>query len=194
MPTTFVPPFDKGENDTLKAARALGFTEYCAAFQDFNTNEDYRQGIKVEAVSLVFANESLQSMKDKTEQFLDDAHSIDTFVVLYHPADFSGPNGAVNAERVKVLADYIDYLRGTGRVQFTKLDRSTTTGNGAASSSTSSNAPSEAAAPSNNVWNGILTGSLSESLGAFGLIAFACVGLYWFTARPSSKRQPPQKL
>ena len=31
VPTTFLPPFDKSDNNTLKAAKALGFTEYCTA-------------------------------------------------------------------------------------------------------------------------------------------------------------------
>ncbi|MGZ7180367.1 MAG: DUF2334 domain-containing protein, partial [Halobacteriota archaeon] len=34
-PTSFIPPFDKGDNNTLKAAKALGFTEYSTAFRDF---------------------------------------------------------------------------------------------------------------------------------------------------------------
>jgi hypothetical protein len=45
------------------------------------------------------------------------------------------PNYTVNASKVNMLADYIKYLGGTGRVQFTTLDRSvTTTGNGTAAS------------------------------------------------------------
>jgi peptidoglycan/xylan/chitin deacetylase (PgdA/CDA1 family) len=199
VPTTFIPPFDKGDNNTLKAAKALGFKEYSTAFRDFNVNQGYREGIKVEAVSLVFANESLQSMKNETERFLNDAHSIDTFVVLYHPADFSGPGGAVNSERVKLLADYIDYLKATGRVQFTKLDRSWTT-EGAVGSSSSGASPSEATAPSNNEASSILTsiglnGGLSTLLAyAFGLIAFASIGFYWFIARSNSRKRRPKRL
>jgi hypothetical protein len=45
------------------------------------------------------------------------------------------PNYTVNASKVNMLADYIKYFEGTGRVQFTTLDRSvTTTGNGTAAS------------------------------------------------------------
>ena len=36
VPTTFIPPFDKSDNNTLKAAKALGFTEYSTAYRDFN--------------------------------------------------------------------------------------------------------------------------------------------------------------
>ena len=126
VPTTFMPPFDKSDNNTLKAAKALGFTEYSTAYRDFNILQGQREGIKVESVSLVW-NQSLASMKSETDRFLNDPHSIDTFVVLYHPSDFNGPNGVVNSQKVKQLADYIDYLKGTGRVQFTTFDRSLTT-------------------------------------------------------------------
>ncbi|MGA7076691.1 MAG: DUF2334 domain-containing protein [Halobacteriota archaeon] len=200
VPTTFVPPFDKGDNNTLKAAKALGFTEYSTAFRDFNVNQGQRGGIKVESVSLVFANESLESMKSETERFLNDPHSIDTFVVLYHPADFSGPNGVVNSERVKLLADYIDYLESTGRVQFTKFDRSLTTEGGGSSSNTAAS-PLKTAAASNNEANSIWTGNgLSGGLGAlslyasFGLIAFACIGFFWFMARSNPRRRRPKRL
>jgi peptidoglycan/xylan/chitin deacetylase (PgdA/CDA1 family) len=131
-PTTFLPPFDKGDDNTLRAAKALGFTKYCTSFQDFSMNQGSRDGIKVESVSLVLTNESLQSAESKTEQFLNDPHTIDTFVVLYHPADFSGPNGVVNPDKVKLLSDYIDYLKGKKDVVFTKLDRSWTVAGGGA--------------------------------------------------------------
>ena len=189
VPTTFIPPFDKGDNNTLKAAKALGFMEYSTAFRDFNINEGYMNGVRVDAVSLVFANESLQSMESTTDQFLNDTHGIDTLVVLYHPADFSGPDGAVNSERVKMLADYIDYLEGTGRVQFTKLDRTwTTEGSGSSSSSGASTSEASSILTSNGLSGGLGALPLYAS---FGLIAFACIGFFWFIARP--RRQPPPK-
>ncbi|MGZ4920314.1 MAG: DUF2334 domain-containing protein [Halobacteriota archaeon] len=128
-PTSFIPPFDKGDDNTLKAAKALGFTEYSTAFRDFNMNQGTRDGVHVETVSLVLANESLQSAESKTSQFLADTHSIDTFVVLYHPADFSAPGGSVNKEKIMLLKNYIGYLKGRGDVQFTTVDHSWTTGN-----------------------------------------------------------------
>lgn len=129
-PVTFLPPFDKGDDNTLRAAKALGFTDYCTAFRDFNMNEGSRDGIKVDSVSLMLTNESLRSAESKTEQFLNEPHTIDTFVVLYHPADFSGPNGVVNTNKVKLLSDYVDYLKGKKDVLFTKLDRSWTVAGG----------------------------------------------------------------
>jgi len=197
VPTTFIPPFDKGDNNTLKAAKALGFTEYSTAFRDFNINEGYMDGVRIDAVSLVFANESLQSMESATDRFLNDTHGIDTFVVLYHPADFSGPDGTVSSERVKMLADYIDYLKGTGRVQFTKLDHTWTT-EGGESSSSSGTSPVKTTVDSNNEANSIWTGiGLSGGLplyASLGLIAFACIGFLWFRVRSNPTRRPPKRL
>ena len=151
-PTSFLPPFDKSDNNTLKAAKALGFTEYCTAFADFNVNQGYREGIKIDTISIELGNNSLQSMENATEQWLNNDRSTDTFIVLYHPADFRGPDGAVNTAEVKLLGDYIDYLQGTGRVQFTTLDGSwTTTGNGAVASSSSQGATTVGATDAPNV-------------------------------------------
>ena len=189
VPTTFMPPFDKSDNNTLKAAKALGFTEYSTAFRDFNILQGQSEGIKIESVSLVFANQSLASLKNETEQFLNNPQSVDTLVVLYHPYDFSGPNGVVNLQRVKLLADYIDYLKGTGRVQFTTFNRSTTTDGAVSSSGVAS--PSETNASANAAGN-ILTGNRLNS-GFSALLAFACfalilVGFFWLIGRSSSKR------
>jgi peptidoglycan/xylan/chitin deacetylase (PgdA/CDA1 family) len=189
VPTTFIPPFDKSDNNTLKAAKALGFTEYSTSFGDFNVLQGQMGGIKVESVSLVFASANLTSMKNETERFLNNPHSIDTLVVLYHPSDFSGPNGVVNSQRVKLLADYIDYLKGTGRVQFTTFDRSWTTERPVHSSEVAS--PSETNA-SANAEGDILTGNGLNS-GFSALLVYACValivvGFFWLVGRSSSKR------
>lgn len=134
-PTSFLPPFDKSDNNTVKACKALGFTEYSTAFQDFNQNGGNLDGMRLDTISIELGNNTLQSLENATNQWLNDPYSINTFVVLYHPADFEGPNYTVNASKVTLLANYIDYLQGTGRVQFTTLDRSvTTTGNGTAAS------------------------------------------------------------
>ena len=151
-PTSFLPPFDKSDNNTVKACKALGFTEYSTAFQDFNQNGGNLDGMRLDTISIELGNNSLQSMENATEQWLNNDRSTDTFIVLYHPADFRGPDGAVNTAEVKLLGDYIDYLQGTGRVQFTTLDGSwTTTGNGAVASSSSQGATTVGATDAPNV-------------------------------------------
>jgi hypothetical protein len=93
--------------------------------------------------------------------------------VLYHPSDFSGSNGTVNSQKVKLLADYMDYLKGTGRVQFTTFNRSLTTESPVRSSGVAS--PSETNASTNAVGD-ILTGEGLNS-GFSALLVFACVAL-----------------
>jgi peptidoglycan/xylan/chitin deacetylase (PgdA/CDA1 family) len=189
VPTTFIPPFDKSDNNTLKAAKALGFTEYSTAYRDFNIQQGQSKGIKVEAASLEFGNKSLASLKNETEQFLNNPRSVDTLVVLYHPSDFSGPNGTVNSQKVKLLADYMDYLKGTGRVQFTTLNRSLTTESPVHSSGVPS--PSETNASTNAV-DDILTGNGPSSgfsaLLVFAFVALIVVGFVLLVGRLSAKR------
>jgi len=174
-PTSFLPPFDKSDNNTLKAAKALGFTEYCTAFPDVNMNQGYKEGIKVDTISIELGNNSLQSLENATEPWINNPNSINTFIVLYHPSDFKGANGTVNATEVKLLGDYIDYLQGTGRVQFTTLDGSeTTTGNAAVASSSSNGTSAVGAADLPNV--GFASGSaVFAVLGAILAFSLACV-------------------
>jgi len=181
-PTTFLPPFDKGDDNTLRAAKALGFTDYCTAFRDFNVNQGYRDGMKVDSVSLMLANESLRSAESKTEQFLNDPYTIDTFVVLYHPADFSGPNGVVNTDKVKLLSDYIDYLKGKNDVLFTKLDRSWTVAGGDAGSRASDTESTQQGAI---VLPGGLNGSAIFLL--VGAVLVLSVGSYLIVFRKRSR-------
>jgi peptidoglycan/xylan/chitin deacetylase (PgdA/CDA1 family) len=185
VPTTFIPPFDKGDNNTLKAVKALGFTTYSTAVQDFNVYQGYKQGIKIEAVSLVLTNQSLKSLKNKTEQFLDDVHGSDTFVVLYHPGDFSGPNNTVSKEKVKLLADYIDYLKGTGRVQFTTSDSSWTTPTPTASTNEGANITTTG--------NGLNIERTAPLLYVtLGLMVLIPIGSYGVIRLSRSKKRPPQ--
>ena len=145
-------------------------------------------------MSLELGNESLQSLKNKTEQWLNDPHNTDPFIVLYHTADFSGPNGTVSAEKLKLLGDYIDYLQGTGRVQFTTLDRSwTTTDNGTptnngAVASSSSEAATPRGAPA--VLNVGFAGEWTVFAVLGAILAFSLVSS--LTIRLSKNRNRPK--
>jgi peptidoglycan/xylan/chitin deacetylase (PgdA/CDA1 family) len=46
-PTTFVPPFDRSDDNTLLATKALGFTEYSTAASDFGIVHGYRDGMRI---------------------------------------------------------------------------------------------------------------------------------------------------
>ena len=174
-PTSFLPPFDKSDNNTVKACKALGFTEYSTAFQDFNQNGGNLGGMRLDTISIEVTNNTLQSLENATNQWLNDPYSINTFVVLYHPADFEGPNYTVNASKVTLLANYIDYLQGTGRVQFTTLDHSvTTTGNDTAASSSSEGTTAVGATDAPNV-GFANAGAVFAVVGAIVVVSLASI-------------------
>jgi peptidoglycan/xylan/chitin deacetylase (PgdA/CDA1 family) len=124
-PTTFVPPFDRSDDNTLLASKALGFTEYSTAASDFGIVHGYRDGMRIDAVSIVLDDGgTLQSLKDKTDRVLSDTHTDDPIIVLYHYWSFGGSSGTINAPKLKLLSDYIDYLKSRGDVTFTNLNHS----------------------------------------------------------------------
>jgi hypothetical protein len=186
-PTSFLPPFDKSDNNTVKACKALGFTEYSTAFQDFNQNGGNLGGMRLDTISIEVTNNTLQSLENATNQWLNDPYSINTFVVLYHPADFEGPNYTVNASKVTLLANYIDYLQGTGRVQFTTLDHSvTTTGNDTAASSSSEGTTAVGATDAPNV-GFANAGAVFAVVGAIVVVSLASI---FVVRRRKNKNRP----
>jgi len=122
-PTTFLPPFDRSDDNTILATKALGFTEYSTAAGDFGIVHGYRDGMRIDAVSIVLDDgATLQSLKDTTDELLSNAHTDDPIVVFYHYWSFSGPAGTINAFKLKLLSDYIDYLKNRGDVTFTNFN------------------------------------------------------------------------
>jgi peptidoglycan/xylan/chitin deacetylase (PgdA/CDA1 family) len=132
-PTTFVPPWDRGDLTTLKALRALGFTEYCTGGTEFPKLQGQVSGIRVEAAGVdidgaTYAafNNSVQEAEKTTDQFFSDSNNNSTLIVAYHWWTFVGPGGSVDAGKVQLLRDYIDYVKNKEGVQFTVLDRQVT--------------------------------------------------------------------
>ncbi|HXY87661.1 MAG TPA: DUF2334 domain-containing protein [Candidatus Acidoferrales bacterium] len=128
-PTTFIPPWNRGDNNTLKALKSLGFTEYSSSSDDFNIDTGYKDGIWVDSYSIVLDDTTLPSAKNITERLLSDGQT-NTIIVFYHFWSFSGSgsgNGGgnpINATKVQLFEDYLDYLKNRSDVVFTKLDRS----------------------------------------------------------------------
>ncbi len=136
-PTTFIPPFDKGDNNTLKAAAALGFTQYSSSFGDFHTQGSYEGEVTIaplsvwigamsvspSKLSITAFNASIEAAKNATEQFLNDPQSGGTFVVAYHVWAFDSANGTIDAGKIELLRNYIDYLKTLPDVQFMRFDR-----------------------------------------------------------------------
>jgi len=137
-PTTFISPFDKGDNNTLKAAAALGFTHYSSSFGDFHMQGSNEDGVTIaplsvwigatsaspSKLSITAFNASIEAAKNATEQFLNDPQSGGTFIVAYHVWAFNSANGAVDARKIALLRSYIDYLKTLPDVQFVRIDGS----------------------------------------------------------------------
>ena len=124
-PTSFIPPFDRSDDNTLLATKTLLFTEYSTAVSDFGITHGDRNGMRIDAVSIVLDDGgTLQSLKDKTDRLLSDTHTSDPIIVFYHYWSFEGPSGTINSYKIKLLNNYIDYLKNRGDVTFTNLNRS----------------------------------------------------------------------
>ena len=143
IPTTFVPPWDRGDVTTLEALRALGFTEYCTGNTELPRLQGQVSGIRVEAAGVdidgatyAALNKSVQGAEKNTDQFFSDPTN-NTLIVAYHWWAFAGPGGSVDVRKVQLLRDYIDYVKTKEGVQFTRLDRRATVSTEAAPSVTS---------------------------------------------------------
>ncbi|MGZ4849701.1 MAG: hypothetical protein ACXV2D_09495, partial [Halobacteriota archaeon] len=136
-PTTFIPPYNLGDSNTMKAAAALGFTAYSSSFapERLQYEED---GMRIDraftigasnptgAVSDVVFDTSVQAAENETQQFLANPH-VDTLTFAYHAWAFTDGNGGVDSYKIQQLINFINFLKSEG-VLFTRLDRSTVTG------------------------------------------------------------------
>jgi len=136
-PTTFIPPFERSDDNTLLATKALGFTEYSTAWTDFGITHGYithgyRNGMRIDVESIVLDyylvhiddGRTLQLLKVATDQWLNDVHTSDPIIVFYHYWSFCGPSGTISNFKLKLLSDYMDYLKNRGDVTLTNLNRS----------------------------------------------------------------------
>jgi len=140
-PTTFIPPFNNGDNSTVQAAAALGFTNYSTGFLGVHVQERYQDGVTIEASvpigatipigasSVTAFNASIRAATNTTERFLNDPQSGDTLTVAYHVWAFNSANGTVDPQKIELFRNYIDYLKTRGDVLFARLDRSPWDGN-----------------------------------------------------------------
>jgi Uncharacterized protein conserved in bacteria (DUF2334) len=127
-PTTFVPPWNKGDDNTLKATKALGFTLYSTSTADFNVREAVLQGIAVQGESTglgwdTYANweTGMQQLTQATDTWLDSAAAGDHYVVGYHSWAFENSDGTLDTARIALFKQYIDHLKDRGDVLFTTL-------------------------------------------------------------------------
>ena len=128
-PTTFAPPWNKGDDNTLKATAALGFTLYSTSIQDFNVHEASLQGITVEAGfgtigdwnTLADWQAGMKNFTQQTDAALNAAPGGSSLVIEYHFWAFENPDGSVDPGRIALLTQFIDHLKSRGDVLFTTL-------------------------------------------------------------------------
>ena len=175
-PTTFVPPWDRGDLTTLEALRVPGFTEYCTGGTEFPKLQGQVSGIRVEAAgvdidgaSYAAFNKSVQVAEKTTDQFFNDPTN-NTLIVAYHWWAFTGPGGSVDVRRVQLLRDYIGYVKTKEGVQFTRLDRRAAVSTEAAPSATSRLTNASGALDPYRLWlvggGGAAVSSLTNASGA----------------------------
>jgi peptidoglycan/xylan/chitin deacetylase (PgdA/CDA1 family) len=128
-PKTFIPPFDSGDQNTLKAASALGFTLYSTGPGDFNVNDVILGGIMVQASAsfgIGWANDTawqtgMSRLTAQTDAALNSAKAGESVVVGYHFWVFEKPDGSVDLARIALFKQYIDHLKSRGDVTFSTL-------------------------------------------------------------------------
>ncbi len=128
-PTTFVPPWNSGDTNTLKACSALGFTLYSTSISDFNVRQAYLDGITVQGESggLDGWNNNaawqtgMQALTKGTDAALNNMTAGQSFVLGYHFWSFENPDGSVNPAWVALFKQYIDHLKSRGDVLFTTV-------------------------------------------------------------------------
>jgi peptidoglycan/xylan/chitin deacetylase (PgdA/CDA1 family) len=109
-PTTFIPPFNTGDENTLKAISELGFTVYSSYTGELRPTSGERLTLKPQYLA-ISENDTFESLARQTEPLLNDPR-VNDIVVTYHNSNFAVKGAAdVNATKVEVLREYIQYLK-----------------------------------------------------------------------------------
>ena len=126
-PTTFIPPWNAGDQNTLKACAALGFTLYSTGWEDFSTFDAAIDGIHVQGAHFSIGWDTasewrtgMAQLTSDTDNALNSASGGQNFMLFYHSWQFLTPDGSsVDPLRVSLFGQYIDHLKARGDVQFT---------------------------------------------------------------------------
>jgi peptidoglycan/xylan/chitin deacetylase (PgdA/CDA1 family) len=123
-PTTFIPPYNTGDENTLRALSALGYTVYSSYEGEFERKPEGNLTLEPMQLALPFntgdANSTFQFFVKQTEALLNDPNVKD-IVIVYHSTTFT-MKGEQNVDPAKVdtLRFYIQYLK-TQNVTFSTL-------------------------------------------------------------------------
>jgi len=192
-PTTFIPPWNRGDYNTFRAAKALGFKQYCTGTLDYYALHGRTRGVLLERNDVTLGGMtdasfrmSVESAILKTEGFMNDPkNSGGTLVVMYHFWAFQTPDGSIDKEKLALLRAYIDYLKSRGDVLFTRVDRAYVAGDVTAPSpSIAAASPSIAAAkPFEGTALNTLAGGPFRLLAVGGSTIVLLLGIgVWFVA------------
>jgi hypothetical protein len=200
--TTFIPPWDNGDRNTEKAAAALGFTDYSTDFSQTDIQYGYINSMRMEggftigAVNDTAFTTTIQNAQNETERFLSTPQHGDTLTFAYHAWAFTNSEGGVDSHKIQQLMNFIDWLKTEG-VLFTRLDRSTVTGDSAVSPSPSAGLPvltigesTPPAAVSPSLSAGLPVLTIGEST---PFLLVASVGIVLFAIYVSARGQRGQK-
>jgi hypothetical protein len=109
-PTTFIPPWNSGDTNTLKVCTTLGFTLYSTGEADFGTYDAYMYGIHVQAASLEFGWDTtsewqtgMATLTHDTDAALNSASAGTDLVILYHYWYFNKADGSPDPARIALF-------------------------------------------------------------------------------------------
>ncbi|MGB9211640.1 MAG: DUF2334 domain-containing protein, partial [Halobacteriota archaeon] len=120
-PTTFVPPFNTGDENTLKVLNELGFTVYCSYPGEFGSTTSVG-GLTITGGRAIDIDtpSTYNSLVSQTEPLLKNT-SVNDIVITYHNWKYeNSTTGDVNTTMVNILSQYIQWLK-TNNVEFTTL-------------------------------------------------------------------------
>ncbi len=127
-PTTFVPPWNEGDDNTAKAVSALGFTLYSTGTADFSVREASMYGITVQGSTFDLGwdgysnwQTGMQDLTQQTDAALDAAVNGERIVITYHFWAFERSDGSIDPGCIALFSQYLDHLKGRGDVAFTTL-------------------------------------------------------------------------
>ena len=186
-PKTFISPFNNYDDNTLKAAAALGFIEFSAgSVKDIQHRHidgiETEGGIEIGALNATEFSASIQNAREFVKQFLTDPQN-NTLTITYHTSLFMNGNGTVDEHRIQQLKDFIDYLKLEGLL-FTRLDRSDVSN---ASSSVVSLSPSTGLVPLS------LEGGSPSAFLLVGSVGIVLSGIYVSARRQDETKDEPNK-
>jgi peptidoglycan/xylan/chitin deacetylase (PgdA/CDA1 family) len=124
-PTTFIPPFNTGDENTLKALAALGYTVYSSYEGEFEQKPEGNLTFEPMQLALAFntgnTNSTFEFFVKQTEALFNDPHVKD-IVIVYHSKTLT-INGSQNVDPAKIdtLRFYLQYLK-TKNVTFSTLN------------------------------------------------------------------------